>query len=83
MNHNTPEREQRLVDTVAFIVDYVHTNEYPPSIRDITNFTEVNSTDTTFKDLAILKRRGWVVSAPGRARTLRITELGHDAITWS
>lgn len=63
---------KRQNDVLLSIVDYIKTNGYPPSFREIGKQVNLASSSTVQNHLEQLKIKGFVTWEPGQPRTLRI-----------
>lgn len=68
--------ERRILD---YIVDYLRTNTYQPSIREIGRRFNIKSTKTVSEHLQSLADKGWIERDPSRSRGVRL--LGLDLNT--
>lgn len=61
--------DDRIID---FVGRYIEENGYSPSIRDIMDGLDLNSTDTIHRRLRIMQRQGRINWQANQSRTLRI-----------
>jgi repressor LexA len=66
---------------LAFIRDFSDQHHCGPSVREIGAHVGVRSSATVHKYLARLAQSGYITSLPNRARTLRLTVEGREAVT--
>lgn len=62
-------------DVLDYLVEYVRTYTYQPSIRDIGARFQIKSTKTVSELLQSLANKGWVERDPGRSRGVRLLGL--------
>lgn len=74
------ELTKRQLRVLKFIRDFCMKRGYAPTIREITAGLDYGSTNSPRQFLTRFRERGLVVSAPGLARTLRLTAAGHEAV---
>lgn len=78
------ETERRVLD---YIVEYLRTNTYQSSIREIGHQFDIKSTKTVSELLQSLARKGWIERDPSRSRGVRLlgVELHPETVTvpWS
>lgn len=67
--------------SLRFIAQYVQTNGYPPTIREVARELNVSSTSTAQQSVERLVRRGWISISSKSARTMRITPEGMSEIS--
>ncbi|MBR9989769.1 MAG: transcriptional repressor LexA [Gemmatimonadetes bacterium] len=63
------ELERRVLD---YLVEYLRTNTYQPSIREIGREFSIKSTKTVSELLQALARKGWIERDPSRSRGVRL-----------
>jgi repressor LexA len=63
------ELERRVLD---YLVEYLRTNTYQPSIREIGREFSIKSTKTVSELLQSLARKGWIERDPSRSRGVRL-----------
>jgi repressor LexA len=63
------ELERRVLD---YVVEYLRTNTYQPSIREIGREFAIKSTKTVSELLQSLARKGWIERDPSRSRGVRL-----------
>jgi repressor LexA len=66
------EIERRILD---YLVAYLRTNTYQPSIREIGHRFDIKSTKTVSELLQSLANKGWVERDPSRSRGVRLLGL--------
>jgi repressor LexA len=64
----TPAQQQ----LYNWLVEYIHTNQHPPSIRQMMKAMELRSPAPVQSRLKHLQRKGYIDWAEGKARTIRI-----------
>ena len=57
------------------IKDFIDKNGYSPTIREICNLSNRNSTSTISDYLMMLKDKGYITYQNGKSRTIRILEV--------
>jgi repressor LexA len=65
--------ERRVLD---FLVEYLRSNTYQPSIREIGRRFDIKSTKTVSELLQSLAEKGWIERDPSRSRGVRLLGLG-------
>lgn len=65
--------ERRILD---FLVEYLRSNTYQPSIREIGRRFDIKSTKTVSELLQSLAEKGWIERDPSRSRGVRLLGLG-------
>src|SRR5690606_31072488 len=70
--------ERRILD---YLVEYLRTNTYQPSIREIGRQFEIKSTKTVSELLQSLANKGWIERDPSRSRGVRLLGLAMHAET--
>lgn len=65
--------ERRILD---YLVEYLRTNTYQPSIREVGRRFDIKSTKTVSEHLQSLADKGWIERDPSRSRGVRL--LGID-----
>lgn len=68
-------------EILTFLRAYIDQNGYPPTIREIVDGTSLSSTSTVAYNLDALEQRGLILREQGKARTIRLVELGLDKDT--
>ena len=63
------ELERRVLD---YVVEYLRTNTYQPSIREIGREFSIKSTKTVSELLQALAQKGWIERDPSRSRGVRL-----------
>jgi repressor LexA len=66
------ELEQRVL---AYIVEYLRSNTYQPSVREIGREFTIKSTKTVSELLQSLANKGWIERDPSRSRGVRLLGL--------
>jgi repressor LexA len=66
------ELERRVLD---YVVEYLRTNTYQPSIREIGREFAIRSTKTVSELLQSLADKGWIERDPSRSRGVRVLGL--------
>ncbi|MGH7448776.1 MAG: S24 family peptidase [Longimicrobiales bacterium] len=74
------ELERRVLD---YLVEYLRTNTYQPSIREIGRRFAIKSTKTVSELLQSLADKGWIERDPSRSRGVRLIGLEIQAETVS
>jgi repressor LexA len=74
------ELERRVLD---YLVEYLRTNTYQPSIREIGREFTIKSTKTVSELLQSLAEKGWIERDPSRSRGVRLIGLEMRATTVS
>jgi repressor LexA len=74
------ELERRVLD---YLVEYLHTNTYQPSIREIGREFSIKSTKTVSELLQSLAHKGWIERDPSRSRGVRLigVEMRSQAVS--
>jgi repressor LexA len=72
--------EQRILD---YLVEYLRTNTYQPSIREIGREFSIKSTKTVSELLQSLADKGWIERDPSRSRGVRLLTVHMRADTVS
>jgi repressor LexA len=74
------ELERRVLD---YLVEYLRTNTYQPSIREIGREFSIKSTKTVSELLQSLARKGWIERDPSRSRGVRLigVEMRAEAVS--
>jgi repressor LexA len=70
--------ERRVLD---YLVQYLRTNTYQPSIREIGREFSIKSTKTVSELLQSLADKGWIERDPSRSRGVRLLGVDLDAAT--
>ena len=55
-----------------FIITFMMRNQYSPSVREICDGVNLNSTSSVFSHLERLKEEGWINYSPSSPRTISI-----------
>lgn len=63
------DSQQKLYDK---IIDYIDEYGFSPSFRELTKLTGKTSVSSTFHQLNILKRKGYIDYSPRLSRTIRV-----------
>lgn len=66
-------------DVLDYLIDYVRTHTYQPSVREICAEFGIKSTKTVSELLQSLAEKGWVERDPSRSRGVRLLTLDLDA----
>ncbi|HSJ14375.1 MAG TPA: S24 family peptidase [Longimicrobiales bacterium] len=78
------ELERRVLD---YLVQYLRTNTYQPSIREIGRQFSIKSTKTVSELLQSLADKGWIERDPSRSRGVRLLgvdlEAGSVTVPWA
>jgi repressor LexA len=74
------ELERRVLE---YIVEYLRSNTYQPSIREIGREFAIKSTKTVSELLQSLADKGWIERDPSRSRGVRVIGLEHHPGTVS
>lgn len=74
------EIEQRILD---YLIEYLRTNTYQPSIREIGREFSIKSTKTVSELLQSLADKGWIERDPSRSRGVRLLTVQMKADTVS
>ncbi|HEX2166425.1 MAG TPA: S24 family peptidase [Longimicrobiales bacterium] len=74
------ELERRVLD---YLVEYLRTNTYQPSIREIGREFSIKSTKTVSELLQSLAQKGWIERDPSRSRGVRLIgmEMREQAVS--
>ena len=64
--------ERRILD---YLIEYLRTNTYQPSIREIGHRFDIKSTKTVSELLQSLANKGWIERDPSRSRGVRLLGL--------
>lgn len=67
------DTERRVLD---YLVDYLRSNTYQPSIREIGRQFNIRSTKTVSEVLQSLANKGWIERDPSRSRGVRLLGVG-------
>ena len=74
--------EQTVESVYEYLVDFIQTNGYPPSVREICNGVGIKSTSTIHSHLKRLEEMGRICYTSGKRRALIVPELqNNDNIT--
>jgi len=57
------------------IVSAIARNHYPPTMRELATGLGFASTNSIARHVASLARKGFLTREPGKARTIRLTDL--------
>ena len=72
--------DRKLLDLCAFVDRYWRQHGYGPATRDMQEALNTPTTSTVHYYVKLGCEIGWLVRAPGRSRTVRLTELGRTAL---
>ena len=72
--------ENKLQIVYDFTVEYIETNGFPPSVREICAKCSIKSTATAYAYIERLKARGLLVKSPSKKRALSVPSIKKD---WS
>ncbi len=67
------EIEQKLNEVYLYTVDYIETNGFPPSVRDICKDLSIKSTATAYMYLNKLKNKGLLEKSPQKKRAITLS----------
>ena len=65
----------------VFIVDYIHSEGYPPSVREICSGVGIKSTSTIHSHLKRLQDLGRIEYTPGKRRAIIVPNLQQERVT--
>lgn len=68
----TKQGKSTLSRVYEYIIDYITDNGYAPSVRDICNGIELNSTATVYHYLEILEDRGLIEMKEKASRAIKV-----------
>lgn len=73
------ERQEKLFN---FLVEYITTNQFPPSVREMCAGTDIKSTSTVSNDLKILEKFGYINKNESTSRSIELLKdkLGNTII---
>lgn len=63
-------RQRQIVQTIVMLTRHAG---YPPTIREVVDVHGFATPNAVMGHLRSLRRKGWVIWEPGKARTLRVT----------
>jgi tRNA(adenine34) deaminase len=63
------DRERGVLD---YVIEYIRTNTYPPTVREIGVALSIPSTRSVSELIGALDRKGWIERTPARSRGLRV-----------
>lgn len=66
---------ERQAELLRYLEEFIQTNGYAPSVREIGSALGIRSTNGVIELLKKLERKGRIWRAPGRGRALRIVEV--------
>jgi repressor LexA len=72
MSQPLTDIERRILD---YLIEYLRTNTYQPSIREIGHRFDIKSTKTVSELLQSLANKGWIERDPSRSRGVRLLGL--------
>ncbi len=58
--------------TLIFIKKFIAKHEYPPSVREVCQGTEIHSTATAFSHIKILEEKGYIKKTSNKFRTIEL-----------
>lgn len=70
MKAGSRELTQKQKDILNFIISYIRTNAYPPSIREVGDHFGIKSTNGVFDHLNALARKGYIKRQYFRSRSI-------------
>lgn len=76
MSDDIKERLRRDRQAIKFIVGYMESNGYAPTVRDIGKAIGFSSSSTAQQIVSRLQRRGWITYKDHAFRTIKVTEDG-------
>ncbi|MEO7995544.1 MAG: transcriptional repressor LexA [bacterium] len=59
-------------EILVFIVDYLGTNSFPPTFREIGEAIQINSTKAVNDHLAVLEKKGFILRERNKSRAIHI-----------
>ena len=68
----TDKLSNKQKELYSVIKDFITTNGYAPTIRELNIITDIKSTSTTFSKLKQLKKKGYITYLDNKSRTIRI-----------
>lgn len=68
------------IAALQIIRSWSERNGFPPTVREVGRLLGFSSPSSAARVVKSLERRGWVVSADGKARTMRVTTEGNDVL---
>lgn len=63
------ERQEKLFN---FLVEYINTNQFPPSVREMCTGADIKSTSTVSNDLKILEKFGYINKNESTSRSIEL-----------
>ncbi|MHA2046498.1 MAG: LexA family protein [Candidatus Thorarchaeota archaeon] len=76
MTRKTMPEYERTDEVLEFIQDYISSNLYPPTIREIGDGCDISSTSVVVYHLDKLEKYGFIERKRNRASSIRI--IGND-----
>lgn len=68
------------LEALKFVHDWITKQGFPPTVREIGKAVGYASPSSAALIVNGMVRRGWLQAAPGRTRTMRITDEGFAAV---
>ncbi|MBR5192669.1 MAG: transcriptional repressor LexA [Clostridia bacterium] len=65
--------DEKLNKVYEFVVEFINSNGFPPSVRDICAFLDIKSTATAYSYLEKLKEKGLLQNSPMKKRSLTLS----------
>ena len=62
----------RQKEVLQYIIDYIHSNEYPPTFREIAKALDITSTKGVTDHLGVLEKKGYIKRIMNQSRAIRI-----------
>jgi len=73
-------RNDLSVSILRAVKDFTAEHRFPPSIRDIQNMTDYNSTSGIYANLAKLESQGYITREQAKARSVILTKKGRSRL---
>ena len=70
--------DEKINNVYNFTIDYIESNGFPPSVREICSKCSIKSTATAYYYLEKLKNKGLLVKSPQKKRALTVPSLKKD-----
>ena len=70
---------EREAAVLTALIEYIETNQYPPSVREVISITDVTSTSMINYYYDSLIKKGYIEKVNNRSRAIRIKPKAH---TW-